>query len=522
MVRGDITISLAMASLAAASDGTMEFALKHKHVASDAGQGSRYQSRRDDSLLRPLPFNDHWISQGGYFIDVDIGTPPQHFQVLIDTGSSNLFVADSQAPPCQQYNCPGGSFDSSASSTFQNVSEPYIFNISYADGSNVLGNYSADTVSLGGATLQDFEFGLANPIQVSPNGGDNAAQYGILGVGFKPNEASACQQLVPGICAYNFSFPTVPEALYNAGYIKSRSYSMYMDNLQEAHSSLLFGGIDTAKFVGQLDALAIQPDVSGGPQNGTYTSLDILLTSVSATVNGTSAQLTGSSLSITGTIDTGAAALTLPRSIVDVIGANVLNPLGADNLNGDNVMPCKYAIESSFYITLGLSGFDGAQTSIDVPLWSFLIPYFGNGTYNATTPVTNSAGDELCLITIVPGDDSGAGGYTLGDPLFRSAYINFNLDEKKISFAQAVYNTTTSNVVTVGPGPVPKLTGTGNAGSAWNSTSGVGVNPPNATTSGTGIPTSSIIPYTGDASNSIASRWLFAGFMTLALAFSGV
>lgn len=54
-------------------------------------------------------------------------------------------------------------------------------------------------------------------------------------------------------------------------------------------------------------------------------------------------------------------------------------------------------------------------------------------------------------------------GVLLGDPLFRSAYIAFDLDHKTISFAQASYNSTASNIVSIGPDGVPALNGTGGA-----------------------------------------------------------
>jgi hypothetical protein len=34
------------------------------------------------------------------------------------------------------------------------------FNISYADGSSAIGNYVTDTLTIGGTTIKDFQFGV--------------------------------------------------------------------------------------------------------------------------------------------------------------------------------------------------------------------------------------------------------------------------------------------------------------------------------------------------------------------------
>lgn len=228
------------------------------------------------------------------------------------------------ARACQNHNCPGGSFSPVNSSTFQIVHEPndQPFHIGYVDGTKARGNYSTDVVSLGGAVLTNFTFGLANQI-LAPPALRNGVKFGIMGVSYGGQESGARCNDHAG-CRGAFITPTIPDALYTAGYIQSRSYSLYLDALPEQKGSILFGGIDTAKFVGELTTLAVQPDVSGGAKNGMYVGQDLRLTSVSATINSTTTPFSSNHYSRTALLDTGSTHMQLPVSKVLVRCGNVL------------------------------------------------------------------------------------------------------------------------------------------------------------------------------------------------------
>merc|ERR1711970_1304693 len=87
-----------------------------------------------------------------YYGSVEIGTPPQTFNVVFDTGSANLWVPNSKVGLVGLLK---HKYDSSKSSTYvQNGTE---FKIEYGSGP-VSGEYSKETVSIGGIDVTDYTF----------------------------------------------------------------------------------------------------------------------------------------------------------------------------------------------------------------------------------------------------------------------------------------------------------------------------------------------------------------------------
>ena len=83
-----------------------------------------------------------------YYGVVRIGTPPQEFEVVYDTGSADMWVPGSTCPTIS-VNCAGKTaFSETASASFRNVSEDASqFIIQYGSGL-VLGTFGVDTVTL--------------------------------------------------------------------------------------------------------------------------------------------------------------------------------------------------------------------------------------------------------------------------------------------------------------------------------------------------------------------------------------
>ncbi|MQL20644.1 hypothetical protein EI008_27125, partial [Escherichia coli] len=82
--------------------------------------------------------------------NITIGTPPQPFLVVLDTGSSNLWVP---GPSCDG-SCKGKrEYQSTKSSTFKANGKPC--QIQYGTG-NAYGYWAEDTVAFGAVTEQQL------------------------------------------------------------------------------------------------------------------------------------------------------------------------------------------------------------------------------------------------------------------------------------------------------------------------------------------------------------------------------
>ncbi|OAX43185.1 acid protease [Rhizopogon vinicolor AM-OR11-026] len=97
------------------------------------------------------------VNQGldaSFYGSLAVGTPPYSFDVILDTGSSDLWIASSM---CQSTCAGTGNFDPAKSSTFKNLNKN--FNVAYGSG-EATGTLGQDVVHMAGFTITDQEFAV--------------------------------------------------------------------------------------------------------------------------------------------------------------------------------------------------------------------------------------------------------------------------------------------------------------------------------------------------------------------------
>jgi hypothetical protein len=365
----------------------------------------------------PLTKRDHVLStlvneevqasaQLFYYLNITVGTPPQKLAVQIDTGSSDLWVLAPDADACQQITgvdgCNWGTFDPKTSSTFQEIQNG-TFSISYADGTQISGDYVSDVVGFGGnVTVKQQTMGLAYSTS-----GDT---YGLMGVGFDANEANA---------SYGGpTYPNIVDELKSQGYINAMAYSLWLDDLEASTGSILFGGVDRSKYLGDLIGLPIQPDVS----TDNLTSFTVSLTSVSFTDSKATFPLHADGMALPALLDSGTSLTYLP----DDLANSILSGVGAafDNGTQANLAPCSLN-QSDAHLTFGFGGPGGPL--INVSLSEFVSdPYvLDDGS------VYTVDGAPVCMFGLMAGGDNTS--TTLGDTFLRSAYVVYDLDNLQVS-----------------------------------------------------------------------------------------
>ncbi|CAI2353335.1 unnamed protein product [Caenorhabditis sp. 36 PRJEB53466] len=132
------------------------------------------------NVLANLPQNVNDFGDFEYLGNITIGTPDQSFIVVLDTGSSNLWIP---GPTCKT-NCKTKSkFDSTASSTFVTNGQSWTIQYGSGDAAGILGE---DTVRFGAVgesqlAVPSTTFGIASKISADFK---NDATDGILGLAF--------------------------------------------------------------------------------------------------------------------------------------------------------------------------------------------------------------------------------------------------------------------------------------------------------------------------------------------------
>uniref|UniRef100_A0A8C3EI30 Uncharacterized protein n=1 Tax=Corvus moneduloides TaxID=1196302 RepID=A0A8C3EI30_CORMO len=170
-----------------------------------------------------------------YYGTISIGTPPQDFTVVFDTGSSDLWVPSVSCTSlaCQTHRV----FDPSQSSTYKSTG--LSLSIRYGTG-EMEGIVGSDTVTVASLVDTNQLFGLstAEPGQFFVD----VRFDGILGLGY-PNLAA------DGVTP-------VFDNLVNQSLLRENLFSVYLSR-EAAGSVVIFGGIDESYFTGPINWIPV-------------------------------------------------------------------------------------------------------------------------------------------------------------------------------------------------------------------------------------------------------------------------
>ncbi|VFV26253.1 renin precursor [Lynx pardinus] len=318
-----------------------------------------------------------------YYGEIGIGTPPQTFKVIFDTGSANLWVPSTKCSPlytaCEIHSL----YDSSESSSY--MENGTAFTIHYGSG-KVKGFLSQDEVTVGGITVTQT-FGEVTELPLIPF---MLAKFdGILGMGFPA-------QAVGGVTP-------VFDHILSQGVLKEDVFSVYYSrNSHLLGGEVVLGGSDPQYYQGNFHYVSVS-------KTGSW---QIKMKGVSVR----SATLVCEEGCMV-VVDTGASYISGPTSSLRLL----METLGAKELStNEYVVNCKQ-VPTLPDISFHLGGRAYTLTSADYVLKD---PY-GN--------------DGLCTLALHGLDVPPPTGpvWVLGASFIRKFYTEFDRHNNRIGFALA-------------------------------------------------------------------------------------
>ncbi|KAK3902869.1 aspartic peptidase domain-containing protein [Staphylotrichum tortipilum] len=423
------------------------------------------------------------VTGAGYYVQVEVGNPPQTQTLLLDTGSSDAWVLGHDADICtsrelqQQHGVAAcaDTYDAGKSETSAMV-ERGGFKIVYLDRGTASGDYVADDLTIGGATVKALQ--LARVTKA-------VRGTGILGLGYTASERAATK------------YPNLIDAMTNQGLIDCKAYSLYLNDRRADSGSVLFGGLDTDKFIGPL---AILP-LSRPPGGGNYSSFEVDFAGVSISFpNGSSLNLPTSLLPhpAPAVLDSGTTLSYLPdklsQSLTTALGA-IYDPDLRMSLIDCHALPSSspnLSLTFSFPLPNPSSSSpdDQTQTSntttINIPVTDLILPLLP-ASYPAPPSFPSRRACVLGIQSTSTFSTKPVSYALLGATFLRAAYVVHDLSHHQLGIAQANLNSSTSTVVAMSAGRKSGEGGGSGTATGIPSVTGVGAQQTTFTPTATGV-----------------------------------
>uniref|UniRef100_A0A4W2DMJ1 Peptidase A1 domain-containing protein n=1 Tax=Bos indicus x Bos taurus TaxID=30522 RepID=A0A4W2DMJ1_BOBOX len=214
---------------------TMRKTLSGKNILNNFLKEHAYRLSQISSCGSNLTFHPlRNIKDRLYVGNITIGTPPQEFQVIFDTGSSDLWVTSvfCTSPTCSTHVM----FRHFDSSTFRPTKKT--FSINYGSG-RMKGVVVHDTVRIGDLVSTDQPFGLS----VVELGFDGIPFDGVMGLNYPK-------------LSFSGAIP-IFDNLRNQGAISEPVFAFYLSKYKPEGSVVMFGGVDHRYYKGELNWIPV-------------------------------------------------------------------------------------------------------------------------------------------------------------------------------------------------------------------------------------------------------------------------
>lgn len=281
-----------------------------------------------------------------------------------------------------------------------------------------------------------------------------------MGLGFDTNVAAAQK------------YPTILDNMVSQGFIDVPAFSLYLNDLDAGSGTVLFGGVDAKKFVGELATLPLVPDFQSSSDN--ITSFTVEMSSFSVTTPDGAGDVNLENLNADAILDSGSTICLLPDSQVQ----DIYDAFDIRSVQGVSVpfVDCAYAGKKGDGITFDFS-FSGK--TIKVPMDQMVVNSFAS----VQDQIMNdrqlsqifSGWEGACMFGMGSASDYGVDDSSfalLGDTFLRSAYVVYDLANEQIGLAEANVNATDSDIVEFKAGDTELPSVTGVSASSSNNNSG--------------------------------------------------
>ncbi|CAH8551930.1 unnamed protein product [Schistosoma rodhaini] len=325
-----------------------------------------------------------------YYGEISIGTPPQTFHVIFDTGSPYLWIPSKKCDPsnlaCQLHH----KYDSSKSLTYK--PNGALFYVQYGTGT-ASGFLSSDCVHIGSLNIVDQTFGevINQPGKVFVNFHFD----GIMGMGFQQTSQN--------------SNPTpIFMNMIKQNLVDKPVFSVYLNLNEDKTTSgeIMFGGIDDRYYTGNLTYSDVVSEE--------YWMINIDGISINGEIFCPSGSI--------ALIDTGTALISGPTEKIN----NINKYLGSIQVsNNEYIVDCN-KIPKLPIIEIKING-----KSIQLKADDYIVEKVSNGS-------------RICRTCFIGTDFPSGPLWIFGDVFLRKVYTVFDVGQRRVGIAEVTANVKSS------------------------------------------------------------------------------